>query len=233
MKVVGVISSAHFEGNSATLVREALRGAAAEGAETTEIFLPKYKVEFCSGCLRCMAEGRCPQPDDFEALRNILYEADGIILGAPTFGSAPNARMKNFMDRFGLFEYFTASLGGKYLAAISTASMPGAARKTVAQMAQLLTNGVFRRGYISGTLGAKARAAGTGVDGKAQKQAERLGRRLARDIAHGRRYPLQNLTARAVNRFMLRPMFRGAIVSHREDMMKGVHDSLVARGLIS
>lgn len=233
MKVVGVISSAHPGGNSATLVREALKGAAAEGAVTTEIFLPKYRIEFCTGCLQCMAEGRCPQPDDFETLRAILCEADGIILGAPTFGSAPNARMKNFMDRFGLFEFFTASLGGKHLAAISTASMgAGAGRKVAAQMAKMFTSGVFLRGYVSGVLGVKARGEGIDGDAKALKRAEELGRKLASDIEHRRSHPLQNLPTRAINRFLLQPMFRGAILSYKEGMMKGVHDSLKGRGLI-
>jgi multimeric flavodoxin WrbA len=78
MKVIGVIGSANFSGNGATLVREALKAAEAEGVTTKEIFLPQFKIEFCQGCMRCMAEGKCHQADDFEALRGTLYEADGI-----------------------------------------------------------------------------------------------------------------------------------------------------------
>jgi hypothetical protein len=79
IQVVGVMSSARLNGNTATLVREALRGAEEEGAWTTEIALPKYQINFCQGCLRCMAEGRCPAPDDFEPLRELLSDANGII----------------------------------------------------------------------------------------------------------------------------------------------------------
>jgi len=72
MKVVGVISSANRQGNGATLAKEALKAAEAEGATVSEIFLPGLKIEYCQGCLGCMASGECHQPDDFEELRKTL-----------------------------------------------------------------------------------------------------------------------------------------------------------------
>ncbi len=232
MKIVGVTSSANFNGNGATLVRAALKGAEAEGAQTVEIFLARHKIDFCLGCQRCMAEGRCPLPDDFETLRKILGEADGIIFGAPTFGSAPNARMKNLLDRFGLFEYFTASLGGKYLAAISTASRPAAARKTAAMIPRLLAGGVFKRGFVSGVMGAKAQPKGMPVEARDLKRAAGLGRRLASDVKNGRRYPWQFPFRRLMNRYVLKPGFRAAVLKYKDDMMKGVFANLSERGMI-
>lgn len=232
MKIVGVISSANFNGNSASLVRAALKGAEAEGALTTEIFLAHHKVDFCAGCLKCIADGQCLLPDDFESLRRILGEADGIIVGTPTFGYAPNARMKNFLDRFGLFEYFTSSLGGKYWVSISTASRASAARKTAAGIPRLFSKGVFQRGYVSGILGAKAQRRGTPVGGMDLEKALALGTRLAADIRRGKKYRAQHLTSRLVNKFLMRPNFRSVILKHREDMMKGVFANLSERGLI-
>ena len=232
MKVVGVISSANHEGNSATLAREALRGAASLGAATTEIFLPQYRVEFCTGCLRCLAEGRCYQPDEFESLRSALIEADGIIISSPTFGAAPNARLKNLFDRLGLFERFTSSLGGKYVVAVSTASNPGAARKVAKSIARLAADGVFKRGYIVGTIGAKARPREMGVEPRTLRRAGELGKKLAREIEHGRRHPLQNLSGTLLNGLLMKPMFHKAILEHKDGMMKGVYCSLKARGLI-
>ena len=232
MKVVGVISSANFHGHGATLVREALEAAAAEGAVTEEIFLPKFRIEFCLGCLRCLAEGKCHQADDFESLRSLLHEADGIILGAPTFGAAPNARMKNFLDRLGMFEYVTGSLGGRHLAAISTASSPAAAGKVAKSLAGLLASGVFGRAYISGTMGAKARGQGNQPDAASLRKARTLGRRLASDIRHGRKHRVRALPRTLLNRLMLRPMFRGAILKYKEGMMRGVYCHLKEKGLI-
>ncbi len=232
MKIIGVIGSANLNGNGATLAREALEAAAAEGAETREIFLAAYRIEFCRGCLRCMSEGGCPQEDDFAELGRVLREADGIIFSFPTFGYAPNARMKCFIERFGLFEYFTSSLGGKYLAAISTASRPGAAGKAAKGFPGLLAGGIFQRGYISGTMGAKAQGRGVPVREADRARAAKLGRKLAVDIKSGRRYLWQNLLGRLVNRLVVRPGFREAVLKHRGGMMQGVYCNLKERGLI-
>ena len=233
VQVVGVMSSARLDGNTAKLVRAALSGAEEAGAQTTEVSLPKYQLSFCQGCLRCIAEGRCVASDDFEALRRLVSDSNGIILSSPTYGLAPCARMKNFVDRFGLFEYFTSSaFGGKYLVGISTANSAGAAKKVAKSLAYQFAPGVFQRGYVSGFLGASSRGDGIAEDIAAMRQARELGRKLVRDIQSGRRYPLQNPFAGLMNHLILKPNFRTAILGHREGMMKGVYESLTQRGLL-
>jgi multimeric flavodoxin WrbA len=231
IQVVGVMSSARIHGNTATLVREALKGAEEAGAWTTEIVLSKHQINFCQGCFRCMAEGRCPVPDDFEALRKLLSDAHGIILSSPTYASAPCAMMKNLIDRLGLFEYFTSStFGNKYVIGISTANNMGSAKKVAKRLAYLLTNGVFQRGHVSGFLGASSR--GEGITPDALRRARGLGRKLVRDIQIGRRYPLQYPIGGLVNRLILKPNFGTAILDNREGMMKGVYENLKQRGLL-
>ncbi len=233
-QVVAVMSSAKANGNTATLVREALRGAEEEGALTTEIALPEYRLSFCQGCLRCMVDGKCPTDDDFEAVRALLQGADGIILSSPTYGAAPNAIMKNLLDRLGLFERFTsATFGGKYVIGISTARSAVAARKVAKGLAGLLTSGVFERGYITGFLGVSSGANGVGEDAGALGRARALGRKLVRDIKDGRRYRLQNLTGQLLNRLILRPNYSKAIVEYREGPAKGVYENLRERGKLA
>ena len=233
IQVVGVMSSARLNGNTATLVREALRGAEEEGAWTTEIALPKYQINFCQGCLRCMVEGRCPAPDDFEPLRELLSDANGIILSSPTYGRAPCATMKNLIDRLGLFEYFTSSaFGGKYVVGISTANSAGAAKKVAKSLAYLPTSGVFQRGYVSGFLGVSSRGKEVAEDSDALRRARELGRKLVQDIRSGRNYPLQNPIGSLINHLILKPNFSTAILDHRGGMMKGVHKNLEQRGLL-
>jgi len=232
-KVIGVMSSARLNGNTATLVREALKGAEEEGALITEITLPTYQLSFCQGCLRCMVDGRCPVDDDFEAVKALLRGADGIILSSPTYGGAPNAIMKNLLDRLGLFERFTsATFGGKYVVGMSTARSAGDAKKVAKGLASLLTNGVFERGYITGFLGASSGANGVENDPDALRTAHELGRKLARDIRSGHRYPLQNPTSRLMNRFILKPSFSKAILDYREGPVKGVYLNLWQRGML-
>lgn len=233
-QVVGVMSSARLNGNTATLVREALKGAEEEGALITEVVLPTYHLSFCQGCLRCMADGKCPVDDEFEAVKALLRGADGIILSSPTYGGAPNAIMKNLLDRLGLFERFTsATFGGKYVVGMSTARSAGDAKKVARGLASLLTNGVFERSYISGFLGASSGVNGVENDPDALRKARALGRKLARDIRSGQRYPLQNLAGRLLNRFILKPSYSKAILDYREGPVKGVYENLRHRGVLA
>ena len=65
-KIVAINASPRPEWNTGTLVREAARGAEAEGAEVTVIDL--YKLEKFMGCMSCFAckmpatQGKCIYP---------------------------------------------------------------------------------------------------------------------------------------------------------------------------
>ncbi len=234
VKIVGIISSPSREGNTAVLVREALQAASTQGAEVEEVFLPEHNLRFCQGCSRCLVEGRCPQPDDFEEIRAKVYAADGLILGSPTYGDAPNAIMKNFFDRLGLYTVFTSSLAGKYFVGISTASAMGASG--VAKKLTGVVGGpfgaLFARAYVSGSLGVARGGKRVEEKSAALDKARRLGRHLADDIRRGRRYPFQNLVGRAISALLMRSAFEKSIKSFRHREMKAVYESLVRRGLI-
>jgi multimeric flavodoxin WrbA len=231
MKVVGVISSSNLNGNTAALVRQALKGAEEEGASVTEMYLPKYRIEFCTGCAKCMAEGSCHIPDEFESLKRVIYDADGIILSSPTYGGSPNAMIKRFIERLGMYERFTSSLGGKHVIGISTCSSMGA--KGVARnLVLLVSNGIFKRGYISGILGVGQHGKIITENVKVLRKAHELGRKMARDIKNGKTYPLQNSIGRLINQIFVKPMFRSALIKQKEGMLKAVFTNLHQRGLI-
>ncbi|VBB07549.1 nadph-dependent fmn reductase [Lucifera butyrica] len=230
IKIVGVISSSHHNGNSATLAREALKGAAEEGAQVTEIYLPKQRVEFCTGCLKCL-EGKCPFSDDFETLRKLVYEADGIIFSSPTFATAPNAIMKNFIDRLGMYERFTSSLGGKYIVGIATAGHTGA-KKVAMGLTCLARDGIFKRGYVSGILGINIGSDRVVNDAGKLMLARNLGKKITRDIKTYNKYPFQNLIGRWINCLFVRPHFYKVILKNKDGSMKAVYNNLSQRGLI-
>ncbi len=231
MKIVGIISSPHAEGNSAALVREALRGAAEAGASVVEVFLPSFRIEYCKDCRGCTSRGLCPVQDDFPKLRELLCEADGVILSTPTYAKAPCARIKNLLDRLGQFAWMTSTFGGKYVAAIATASSFGAAA-TAKHLAACLRDSVFRRAYVSGTLGVQLRGHQASAMPQALLKAHALGRKIASDIRAARRYPLQNLVGRLPNALFLRPIIRQAIIKNQE-AMRGVYEELVRTGIVA
>ncbi|WML32788.1 flavodoxin family protein [Clostridium sp. OS1-26] len=236
IKVVGVISSARFNGNTATLVREALKGAEEEGASVTEIFLPKYKLEFCTGCLTCTMEGKCPILDGFEEIRKLIYEADGIILGSPTYGMEYNAIMKCFFERLGPYTLYASLLGGKYGAGISTSYNRNAVKKVAKSLTGMFKFGIFERSYVSGFLGVYTMV--KGVEKKVcestddLKKAHALGRKITRDIKSSNKYPFQNLILKLVTALYIKPIFQKYILQNKEEKERATYNSLLQRGLI-
>jgi multimeric flavodoxin WrbA len=235
IKIVGVISSHNFNGNTASLVREALRGASEEGASVTEIFLPRYKLEFCKGCLVCNAKGECPIPDGFEAIRKVIYEADGIILGSPTYALEYNALMKCFFERLGTYTQYASLLGGKYAASISTA-YGNAAKKVAKKLIGVFKFGIFQRSYVSGFLGVSTMVNGAQMpaaeNSDALKKANELGRKITRDIKGDNKYPLQNLLMRLIISLSLKPIFEKKVLKDKDRKERAVYNSLLQRGLI-
>ncbi len=98
--ILGIVGSARPWGNSELLVRQALRGAQAEGAEVQMVRLTGLSIEPCTGCLRCVIRGRpCQLDDDMSWLIQLLQEADGLVLAAPTYFLGPAAAIKLVLDR--------------------------------------------------------------------------------------------------------------------------------------
>lgn len=233
-KVMGIMSSPRADGNTAMLLRAALKAAQERGAEVAEVDLSECRLEYCKGCLACLKHGECPVNDDFRRIREQLYEADGIILASPTYCGSCNAAMKNLFDRLGLFEVMSSRLGGKHVAAISTAGSARAARKTAKSMTALTANGIFLAGEVSGTMGAGFNRNTSQEEFEAvTAQAGKLGATLVNDIARGAHYPLRNAAVKIINRLFVRPTFLRFIREGREDATRGVYQSLLERGLIS
>ena len=230
MNIIGIIGSPRRNGSTATLVRDALRGARENGAETEEIFLPDCRIEYCKGCFTCMAKGRCPIDDDFEEIREKVYGADGVIIGSPSYGIAPTAIYKTFLDRIGMFTVYTSSMGGKYIAGISTSAAMGASQ--VSRQLTGLADGVFKRGYVSGRLAVNVGWDGVGQDHAARKKAYALGRKVSGDIAAGPRYPFQGILKRMLHRVVLKRVFRNNVLQNKETRMRAVYENLAARDLI-
>lgn len=236
IKIVGVISSSKIKGNTATLVREALKGAKEEGASVKEIFLAKHKLNFCTGCLNCTAKGKCPLPDDFEEIRKTIYEADGIILGSPTYATEYNAIMKCFIERLGTYTLYASLLGGKYGAGISTAYGAGAAKKVAKKLANTFGFAIFQRSYVSGYLGVgtmfKGEEKKTCENEEALKKAHNLGVKITKDIENNNKYPFQNLIIRLIAALYLKPIFKKKILNCKAGNEYATYESLSKRGLL-
>ncbi len=232
IKIVAVISSPKSQGNTAMLVQKALQGAAAEGAEVEEIFLPHYSIEFCTGCSACLSQGKCPISDDFDTLKQRFTEADGIIFGSPTYAGTPNAMIKRFLERLGMFERMTSEVfGGKYVIGVSTCGGTGATR-VADELAGFAKTSIFQRGYVSGTLGVAVGPNSVADNAAALRKAHTLGKKMVRDIKQRETYPLQNIVGRIVNAALIKPKFSAIIHKNKDGRLKGAYVNLQQRGLL-
>ena len=100
MKIVALLGSPHgLKGNTARLLKIVLEGAKKEGARTETIVVDWKKVGPCLACDACHVKGRCPQKDDFEAIKEKIMAADALIMATPNYIDQVSAQLKAFIDR--------------------------------------------------------------------------------------------------------------------------------------
>ena len=100
MRVLGLVASHRRMGNTEVLVRTALKATGEEGAETEFIRLTDVEIKPCKGCMACLFKGeRCAIGDGMPELLDALVEADGLIVGAPTYVLGPPGIVKMATDR--------------------------------------------------------------------------------------------------------------------------------------
>jgi multimeric flavodoxin WrbA len=101
-KVVALNGSARKGGNTAILLKYVLKELEQEGIDTELIELSGAKIHGCLACRECSKnkDRRCAQKSDIgNALIEKMEEADGILLGSPTYVADISPEIKALMDR--------------------------------------------------------------------------------------------------------------------------------------
>ena len=104
MKVVAFNGSARKDGNTAILIRRVLGILETEGIETELIQLSGQQIHGCTACGTCrkIKNKECKiVNDNVNTYIQKMVEADGIILGSPTYFSMMSPEMKALIDRTG------------------------------------------------------------------------------------------------------------------------------------
>ena len=103
MKIVAFNGSPHKDGNTAALLEAVLRELESRGIETELIHL-KGPLSGCRACFSCYEKknGLCSQEGDMINLCiEKMAEADGIIIGSPTYFADLTPETKALIDRAG------------------------------------------------------------------------------------------------------------------------------------
>lgn len=109
MKVIAINASPRKDSNTATLLKNALDGAAAKGAQTELVHLYDLNYTGCTSCFDCKliggkSYGKCAAKDDLTAVLVKIEQADAIVLGSPVYFGSITGQMRSFLERF-MFQY--------------------------------------------------------------------------------------------------------------------------------
>ena len=105
MKVVAFNGSPSKDGNTALLLRKVLSPIARAGIDTELVQVGGQPVRGCTACYHCFKakDKRCViQTDSVNACIEKMIEADGIIMGSPSYFSGMTSELKALIDRAGL-----------------------------------------------------------------------------------------------------------------------------------
>ncbi|MGA3264426.1 MAG: flavodoxin family protein [Terracidiphilus sp.] len=101
-RVVAFNGSARKGGNTAILLRRVLKELEKEGIETELIEMSGARIHGCLACRKCSQnkDRRCAQKDDMgNAYIEKMEQADGILLGSPTYVADISPEIKALIDR--------------------------------------------------------------------------------------------------------------------------------------
>ena len=194
MKILAISCSPRKQGNTETLLNQALAGAKADGADTELFSVAGKKIEPCLACRACSKEGICAQKDDMQPLYDKILAADGIIFGTPVYFYTMTAQCKAIMDRTIAFNHPDRNMANK----VGGIVVVGGSQGNITAVKDLYFYFVSRQMLAASFISAYAGAEGD-VEKleKCMKATHDLGRLMVALVKMNFKYPL-DLMGRAI-----------------------------------
>ena len=104
MKVIGINGSPRKEGNTSIMIKKTLSVLETEGIKTSFIQLGGENIHGCTACYQCgrNKNKKCAIGNDcFNEIFARMLDADGIIIGSPTYFADVTTEVKALIDRAG------------------------------------------------------------------------------------------------------------------------------------
>lgn len=120
MKVIAINGSPNGKGNTASVLSAMTEELEKEGIDTQIIQVGRERISGCMGCGACFISDNhlCTIKDDIvNEVTQKMREADGFILGSPTYYGGIAGTMKCFLDRV----FFSSSRYFRHKAAAAVA----------------------------------------------------------------------------------------------------------------
>jgi multimeric flavodoxin WrbA len=190
MNILAIVGSPRgSKSRTRQLVEAVATGARGSGATVEVADVCAMKVNYCTGCGVCYAEGRCVHRDDLDRLYPKILAAEGLVLGSPNYFRSVSAQMKAMIDRMSDTVHCQL-LTGKYGCSVATSGGP-AYREVTDYLSAILV------GFGASVVGSAGASASLPNAMKiAETEAESLGRTLVAAIQSRRVYPEQEAVHR-------------------------------------
>ena len=214
MRIIIINGSPRVSGITATTLHMLEKELKGNGMEIEFFNLSEIEMSHCLGCCSCYKTGHCCIRDDAEKLSEEIAEADGVILGSPTYASNVSGLMKDFIDR-GHF-VIEQLLHGKYCVIVATGENYGNG-----DAAKVLKNLViYSGGRLSGSI--VFNSPFNGEDFEKEKlygRCRRAAHRMIKAMRGKKIYPIQSMIHFIVLNLGIRPF-----VKNKGKLYQGVTD---------
>ena len=188
MQVLIINGSPRKNGVTAAVLHRIEENLRKAGMDVLFYNLGEMQMSHCTGCNYCYRTGHCCIEDDAELLSKRIEEADGIVLGSPTYASNVSGLMKDFIDR-GHF-VIEQLLHKKYCIVVASGENYGS-QDTLKVLKNLV---LFSGGRLSGKL--RIQSSFNDIEGMMRKRQElidQVSQSFIRGMRHKQYYPIQNI----------------------------------------
>jgi multimeric flavodoxin WrbA len=137
MKVIAINGSPRQGGNTEFLLKKVLEPIAEAGIETELLQIGGKPVRGCLGCYQCRKNKnmRCSNNTDIvNEYIGKMIEADGIVLGSPTYFADMTSEMKALIDRAGFVALANGGLFSRKIGASVVVNRRGGAMNVMDSM---------------------------------------------------------------------------------------------------
>lgn len=201
MKIVIVNGSYRKNGATAIILNEIYQKLAKySDVDVQMIHVADLELRYCVGCGKCYMTGECIYQDDIENISLTIGNADGVILGSPTYASNVSGQMKVIIDR-GHF-VMEQLLYGKYAISVTTYENYGGR-----DSAKILNKLLFYSGArISGSIISRNKFNSNPLlDARLSRNIQKVVDRIYNDVVGKRQYFLQSIKHYIVFQVGIRP----------------------------
>ena len=104
MRITAINGSPRRNGNTAALLKEALKGAASQNAETELIHLYDLDYKGCVSCFACKQKGNagpgyCAYKDALTPVLETIMSSDAVLVGSPIYLSELTGMTRSFLEQ--------------------------------------------------------------------------------------------------------------------------------------